>query len=687
MSVLVSCSKISKSFSKQALFKELSFAIDSDDRIGLIGPNGAGKSTLLKILARQETADEGLVSFAQGLRVGYLAQVPQFKAGHTILEALMAEMGKDANLDWEIIDRAQRLISKMDLEIFGEDFPIAKLSGGWKKRVAIARELMKEPDLLLLDEPTNHLDIDTILWLENLIESLRCATLTITHDRVFLQAVSNRIIEINKQLPGGLLSLKGEYVDFIEKRGELIASQEKREVILKNTLRRETEWLRRGAKARTTKQQARIQRHEVLSKEVGEISNRNQVSTARISFDSKSKNPKKLIEAKQISKTLGGRTLFADVNLLLSPGTRIGLIGANGSGKSTLIRALMKEIEPDLPSQKGAEGGTVAHADGLEILYFDQARESLDPDVTLFRTLCPTGDYVLYRGESVHVRSYLDRFLFRTEQAEMRVGQMSGGEQARLLLARLMLRPANVLILDEPTNDLDMSTLGLLEDCLTSFQGAVILVSHDRYFLDQVSTKLLAFPPIELQALVSTTLNSHSASNSTKPSAQITTKSKVELVECASMYQWQDWYKDEIAALAALKKAVNSGKSPSTGSSSLGGATSSMGASSSLSAESASSGFVTPGNERQGPSDSGASNKTLSKTLKKLSFKEIRELEVMEAKIQEVEARIETLTRDIDNPSTQANPTKLREITRTLTESQSEIETLFARWAELDSRR
>jgi ATP-binding cassette subfamily F protein uup len=307
--------------------------------------------------------------------------------------------------------------------------------------------------------------------------------------------------------------VNGDYAKYLETKESMIQAQESREKSLKNTLRRETEWLRRGAKARTTKQQARITRHGELSEEVGELEYRNRTRTAKLDFQGTDRSPKKLLEAKSISKSYGKKTLFRGLDLRFGPGTRIGLMGPNGCGKSTLIRVLLGQERPD--------SGEVFRSDQLQVAYFEQSRESLDPAKTLFRTICPTGDHVTYRGAPVHVRGYLDRFLFAPEQAEMAVGKLSGGEQSRVLLAKLMLQEANLLVLDEPTNDLDLETLNVLQDCLTDFPGAVILVTHDRYFLDQVATQILAFP----------------------------FDGSGKLTPCADLSQWEAWHEAQTSAL------------------------------------------------------------------------------------------------------------------------------------------
>ncbi|MBC7691941.1 MAG: ABC-F family ATP-binding cassette domain-containing protein [Methylotenera sp.] len=485
--ILVNAHQIKKAFGARPLFDQITFGIESGDHIGLIGPNGAGKSTLLKILAGQQSVDEGNLSFARGLKVGFLEQVPSFKVGATILSTVLE--GAENPDDWQSLNLAQEYISKLQLDVGGNsaDTPITKLSGGWKKRVALCRELVKKPDLLLLDEPTNHLDVGSIRWLEGFLAQANFATLTVTHDRLFLQRVSHRILELDRRNVGGLLMIDGDYAAYLEVKDQMMAAQERRETILKNTLRRETEWLRQGAKARTTKQQARINRAGDLKEEVEEISDRNITRTAKISFQGSERNPKRLIEGKNLSKNYGDRKIFSNVDIVLRPGTRIGLLGPNGCGKSTLIRTLLGMEKPDT--------GEVIQSDNLSVAYFEQNRETLDPTLSLIKTFCPTGDHVDFQGTRTHIRSYLDRFLFTKDQADMAVGKLSGGEQSRILIAKLMLEKANLLVLDEPTNDLDIATLNILEDVLKEFPGSVLLVTHDRYFLDQVATQILAFNP------------------------------------------------------------------------------------------------------------------------------------------------------------------------------------------------
>lgn len=480
---------------------------------------------MLKIIANVSDLDGGSLSPQRGLKIGYLEQVPKFTEGATVQDSVME--GAHDPYDWQEISKAQQIMSKLSLtegEVQAETL-ISNLSGGWKKRVALARELLKEPDLLLLDEPTNHLDIESIMWLENLLAKSNFATVTITHDRLFLQKVSNKIFELDRRHPDGLLKIDGDYAKYLEVREQLLTAQETLETKLKNTLRRETEWLRRGPQARLKKQQARIDQAGELKEQVGDLTSRNQVQKVEMQLQGMDKNPKKLIEAKNISKKYEGKTVIPPLDLLLTPKSRIGLIGKNGCGKSTLIRLLTGKEKPDT--------GSVFHADQLQVVYFEQNRESLDQELSVIKTVCPSGDFVPYGDNgTMHVKSYLQRFLFSYEQMDMPVRKLSGGEQSRLLLAKLLLKKANVLILDEPTNDLDISTLDVLQDILSEFNGAIILVTHDRYFLDQASNLLLAFGVNE--------------------------KGEKTITPMVGLDQWEEWYEDQAKLEQKLKSASKS---------------------------------------------------------------------------------------------------------------------------------
>jgi ATP-binding cassette subfamily F protein uup len=466
LGILLSCQNLSKSFGARPLFENLSFGLFEGERTGLIGPNGTGKSTLIKILAGLDKPDSGIISARKGLRVGYLAQQDRFedlKEDLDVRAALVRGLDGLGLEDYEIDIKADAGLDDAGFSNPGQK--VSKLSGGWRKRLAILTQVLREPDLLLLDEPTNHLDMEGVLWLESFMETLNFSFLVVTHDRRFLEQVSNRVIELNKGYPEGYFSNEGNYSQFLEKRDNLFNSQAQREDTVANLVRREIEWLRRGPKARQTKQQARIDRAGELMGELGELKYR-------------------LVAVDKAVKSLGGRKLFGPLDLLLTPGDKLGLLGENGSGKSTLLKMLAGEIQPD--------SGTVKQADRLRVVTFDQHRDQLDLNQTLRKALCDTGDYVSYKESRIHVASWATRFLFDKDQLDRPLSRFSGGEQSRVLIARLMLRPADLLLLDEPTNDLDIPSLEVLEQSLAEFPGALVLVTHDRYLLDRVSRQILA---------------------------------------------------------------------------------------------------------------------------------------------------------------------------------------------------
>ena len=475
MALLLSCTGLAKSFGSRTLFENITLGISAGERLGLIGPNGSGKSTLLKILGGRMEPDAGTVSMRKLTRVGYVPQHPEFAAGKTVGQVLEEALGEHAP------ERINVTAGRAGLH--DPSVPADTLSGGWKRRLSIARELVREPDLLFLDEPTNHLDIEGILWLEKLLEAAPFAAVVVTHDRHFLDNVVNDMAELNRAYPEGLFRVEGSYSRFLEKKEEFLAAQSRYEESLGNKVRREIEWLRRGPKARTGKSRARIDDAERLIGELASVSSRNTKATAQIDFTATDRRTKRLLASDGIAKTLGGRTLFRDLSVTLRPGTRLGLVGRNGTGKTTLLRILNEEIQPD--------AGTVERADGLRVVYFDQAREQLPSGVPLREGLGALGDHVMYRDRPIHVAGWAKRFLFGPEQLDRTVGSLSGGEQARVLIARLMLRPADLLLLDEPTNDLDIPTLEVLEESLSDFPGALVLVTHDRFLLDRISTSVL----------------------------------------------------------------------------------------------------------------------------------------------------------------------------------------------------
>jgi ATP-binding cassette subfamily F protein uup len=481
--VLLSVESLTKSYTSRPLFENLSFTVAEGDHIGLIGPNGSGKSTLLKILAGVEDPDSGTRAVRKGVRIGYVPQDPVFAPGKSVEEVLLEALHDEATLD--DYERTGRVATALGKAGFNDrSLATETLSGGWRKRLAIARELVREPDVLLLDEPTNHLDVEAILWLEGLMRNEPEAFVVVSHDRYFLENITRRMLELNRVYAGGMLQADGCYSEFLEKRDELLRGEAAYQETLANLVRREMEWLRRGPKARTTKAKARIQNAEKLIDELDESRDRGRTSTAKIDFTSSERKTKRLWLGRGLRKKLGDRRIVDDLDILLTPGARLGVLGPNGSGKTTLLRMIIGELAPD--------AGTIERADRLRIVYFEQNRQSLDPALTLKRALAPEGDAVVYQDRSIHVASWAKRFLFRPEQLETSVSRLSGGEKARIVMARLMLQPADLLVLDEPTNDLDIPTLDVLEESLLEFAGALVLVTHDRYLLDRISTQILA---------------------------------------------------------------------------------------------------------------------------------------------------------------------------------------------------
>jgi len=482
MTVLLSAQALSKAYGPRPLFVDISLDLRVGERVGLIGPNGSGKSTLLKILAGLETPDHGTVALRRTARLGYLAQEPAFDLDHSVFEVLTDALKDDSTEQHEQSTRIGTTLSKVGFS--DGDQKVSTLSGGWRKRLAFARELVKEPELLLLDEPTNHLDLESILWLEDLLQDAPFAYVVVSHDRYFLENVTNQIVELDRIYPEGYFRVDGSYSEFLDKRESFLAGQARQQLSLASKVRREVEWLKRGARARTGKSSARIQEADKLISDLQALKARNApANTVGIDFVATGRKSAKLLVAEDLSKTVGGRSLFAGLSLTLAPGTKLGLLGPNGSGKTTLLRILAGELAPD--------AGTIERAEGLSMATFDQDRRRLKPRVPLGRALSPNAEMVLYRGRSYHITAWARRFLFRQEQLELPVGDLSGGEQARILLARLMLQSADVLLLDEPTNDLDIGSLEVLEESLADFPGALVLVTHDRSLLDRLCTDIL----------------------------------------------------------------------------------------------------------------------------------------------------------------------------------------------------
>jgi ATP-binding cassette subfamily F protein uup len=598
--LLLSVDSVTKGYGARPLFDKLSFGIFEGDRAGLIGPNGSGKSTLLRILAGFEEPDGGARSLRRGIRMGFVPQDPTFPAGANVEEVLIQALADVPGEEFEKLTRVAVTLGKTGFD--DPEQPVEILSGGWRKRLAIARALAREPDVLLMDEPTNHLDVEGILWLEDLLQSEPLAYLVVSHDRWFLENVAGRMLELDPRYPDGILQAAGTYTDFLEKRDEVLRNQAEYQNSLANKVRREVEWLRRGAKARTTKARGRIKEADRLIAELTELRERTGAAAeARvgIDFNASDRKTKKLLVAEGLSKSFGARKIVQNLDLKLTPGTRLGLIGPNGSGKTTLLSLLDGTLEPD--------AGTIQRAEWLKTVRFEQNRDTLDRTVSLRRALAPEGDTVLYQGRPIHVAAWAKRFLFHTDQLDTPVSRLSGGEQARILIARLMLQPADLLILDEPTNDLDIPTLEVLEESLMEFPGALVLVTHDRFLLESVSSLVLALD------------------------------GSGEATFFADYTQWE-------AARAAAPPSK-----------------------------------LAPPKAAAGPAKP-------AKEAKRLTYKEQKEWEQMEAKVLDGEERLAAAQAAVEDPAVASDPKALQERCAALETVRKDVERLYARWAELEEK-
>jgi len=507
---LLTFDRLELAYGHHPLLDGASLVVEAGERIGLIGRNGTGKSSLLKILAGDSQPDAGEVWRAPGLRLAYVPQEPQFQPGHSVFEAVaegigaaqallaeyhavaqaMAEGDETVYADFERLSHALeaadawRLNSRVEVTLqrlgLDADLAVETLSGGLKKRVALARALVADPELLLLDEPTNHLDFSAIEWLEGLLNDFRGALVFITHDRRFLDNVANRIIELDR---GQLREYQGNFTAYQAKKAEQLEIEAVHNRKFDKFWRQEEAWIRKGVEARRTRNEGRVRRLEALRRSrEARIAHQGQVG---FQLDAGERSGKIVAELDHVRYGYDGRTLIEDFSATLLRGDKLGLLGPNGAGKTTLIRLILGELEP--------QAGRVKRGTRLEVAYFDQFRNQLDDEATLLDTISPGSDYVEIAGQRKHVISYLEEFLFPAERARAKVSALSGGERNRLLLARLFARPANLLVLDEPTNDLDIDTLELLEQLLQDYPGTVILVSHDRAFLDNVVTQSIVF--------------------------------------------------------------------------------------------------------------------------------------------------------------------------------------------------
>ncbi len=485
MSVLISCQNVSKSMTHKTLFRDLQIALEDGERLGIIGPNGAGKSTLLKILVHQDNVDSGQVIWRKQLKVAFVEQQPALRLEASLEETLLAAASREGMGEELAHIEAHKILSRLAFE--DPTQTVAKLSGGWKKRLAIGCALISQPDIILFDEPTNHLDLRSVLWLEEFLRQAPFAWALVSHDRYFLDRTTKRILEIHPLYPGLFHYDQGNYSQFMEKKWTYLENLQKEQESLANKLRREDEWLVRQPKARGTKAKYRIDEAMRMKGEMQDMRQRLAQSASDIDFQASGRKSKQLMLLKDVSHRFGEKQLFTDLNLTLSPGHIIGVLGDNGTGKSTLLKIMAGLLQ--------ATQGSVQQVPQLEVVYFDQGRESLQRDWTLKRALSEGQDHVIYRDRPVHVASWARRFQFRNEQLDQPLGMLSGGEQAKVLIARLMLRKADVLLLDEPNNDLDIDTLEILEESLEEFPGAIVLVSHDRYLLDRLCTSFIGLLP------------------------------------------------------------------------------------------------------------------------------------------------------------------------------------------------
>jgi ABC transport system ATP-binding/permease protein len=479
---ILSVQNVSKAYSSHALFEDLSITFQPNERVGLVGPNGAGKTTLLRILAGEETSDTGWIDRANDARIAFLPQIDVFVPDATAQGAILDALAHLELEEHEPLVRARKMLRRLGFD--DVDVRVDTLSGGWKKRLALGCHLVQEPDLLLMDEPTNHLDLAGIDWLEKFLSRSKFAFILTSHDRYFLERVTDRIVEIDPRYPEGVFSVNGHYSDFLEKRETLLQELDHERRALANEVRREVEWLRRGPMARSSKATYRI---DAAHKKIDKLSEANRRSKGpdevSIDFNASGRRTHELMTGKGLEKTLGGNLLFKGLDAHVRKGTRLGIAGNNASGKTTLLKVLGEMLKQD--------AGTIKHAIDLRVSLFDQQREQLDLSVTLRRALAPQGDHVSFLGRSTHVAAWAKQFGFRVDQLVMPVGELSGGEKARVLMAMMMREPADVLMLDEPTNDLDIRSIEVLEEALIEFPGAVILITHDRHMLDRVCTDLI----------------------------------------------------------------------------------------------------------------------------------------------------------------------------------------------------
>lgn len=620
MSLLISVNQLKKSMGSKLLFDGLSFGISRSEKVGLLGPNGAGKSTLLKILVGLESPDQGELSVRKGVRLAYVPQEESFSPDRSLWQEATQSLVQIGMEESEASIQSAIQLGKVGFEDF--EVQCKTLSGGWRKRLSLAIAFAKEPDLLILDEPTNHMDWDGILWLEGFLKNYKSAFILVSHDREFLDALCTRTMEVHRAYQKGFLSFDCGYKKFLERKKGYLESQAQLERSLSNKARREVDWLRAGVKARTTKSQSRIKEAHQLLDDLQAVKSRNLASQSkvRLEIDGQERRSKKLIALKNVNIGYESKRLITGLDLILGPKQCLGILGGNGSGKSSLLKVLARTSEHF--------EGDIFWADDLKIVYFDQKREELPQDISLVEYLGDGSDYTVFKGASVHVASYASRFLFPSEKMQLKISQLSGGEQARLLIAKLLLQPADVLILDEPTNDLDIDSIEILEASLSEFSGHVLLVSHDRYFLTSLCQSYVALD------------------------------GKGGWTRYSDLNQWLKHSRTE-GAHSEEPKSMNTQSDPSR---SVGGRS-----------------------KFSEPNLSDGEKKPLQKSKsKKISYKDKRRAQTIESEIQEAEKSLADLEAQMENPEIYLNPSQSAEVTREMAQTQKNIESLYEVYEDLD---
>jgi ATP-binding cassette subfamily F protein uup len=609
---LITIDGVTIRFRGPALLDEVTCVIEPGQKIGLLGRNGAGKTTLLKMLSGQQDPDAGRIVLAPNVRVRQLSQhVPTDEKG-TVFEIVNRAFDPEFNPeplmleDWEAETNSYQIISRMELD---PEVRFETLSAGMKRRVLLAQAIVTEPDVLLLDEPTNHLDIPSIKWLEGFLKDYSATLLFVTHDRAFLQELATRILEIDR---GRIFDWSCDYKTFLRRKEEALEAEEKQNALFDKKLAEEEVWIRKGIKARRTRNEGRVRALKAMREQFRD--RRSKVGTSRLQIQEGQRSGNLTIELEDVSFSYGDKPVFTDFSTSILRGDKVGIIGTNGIGKSTLLKVMLGELQPDK--------GTVKQGTNLEIAYFDQLKAQLDPEQSVMENVGGGSDRLLINGTPTHILGYLADFLFEPQRARTEVKFLSGGERNRILLAKLFAKPANVIVMDEPTNDLDTETLELLEEKLVNFSGTVLIVSHDREFLNNVVTSSIVFENGNVKEYVG---------------------------------GYDEWLRQsKHADLKSSKKSK-----PQT---------------------------ISQAAKSSSTKDSSVKSKPTAAKPRKLSYNEKRELDQLPAKIEELEQQIAELHQTMGDPEFYKQQSdQIAEIQKKATALQSELDSTYARWEELDS--